>query len=98
MARTEIWFDISVPPAYPADLAMMRTLITHRQRGDETARERTGHPPSYAEAKKMKSLSLHTHGYFMASLRDCFSILLYEVCVYVRVCMCVCVCACLYVV
>jgi len=25
-------------------------------------RERTGHPLSYAEAKKIKSLTLHTHG------------------------------------
>src|SRR6218665_2974700 len=29
---------------------------------DETVRERTGHPPLYAGAKKMKSLTLHTHG------------------------------------
>src|SRR5688572_5596168 len=28
---------------------------------DEMARQRTGHPPSYAEAKKMKSLTFHTH-------------------------------------
>src|SRR6218665_2824430 len=37
---------------------------------DETARERTGHSPSYAEARKMKSLTLHTHGCPEASLRD----------------------------
>ena len=33
-------------------------------------KERTGHPPSYAVAKKMKSLTLHTHGCPRASLRD----------------------------
>ena len=32
---------------------------------DETVKERTCHPPSYAEAKKMKSLTLHTAGYPM---------------------------------
>src|SRR6218665_539440 len=40
---------------------------------DETARERTGYLPSYAEAKKMKSLTVHTRGYHRASLRDCSS-------------------------
>ena len=29
---------------------------------DQMTRERTGHPPSYAEAKKTKLLRLHTHG------------------------------------
>jgi len=33
-------------------------------------RERTGHRSSYAEAKKMKSLTLHTHDCPRASLRD----------------------------
>ena len=33
------------------------------QREDEMVIEWTGHPPSYAKAKKMKSLTLHTHGY-----------------------------------
>jgi len=36
---------------------------------DETVSERTGHPPSYAEAKKTKSLTLHSHGCPMASLK-----------------------------
>jgi len=27
------------------------------------ARQMTGHPLSYAEAKKMKLLTLHTHGF-----------------------------------
>src|SRR6218665_4161471 len=40
---------------------------------DETARERTGCLPSYAEAKKMKSLTVHTRGYPRATLRDCSS-------------------------
>ena len=45
----------------------MSTLTVHCRWEDETARERTGHPPSYAEAKKMKSLTLHTHGCLRAS-------------------------------
>ena len=36
-------------------------------------RERTCHPSSYALAKKMKSLTLQTHGCPRASLRDCNS-------------------------
>src|SRR6218665_3868944 len=50
---------------------MMSTLTTPCQWEDETVRERTGHPPSYAEDKEMKSLILHTHGCPRASLRDC---------------------------
>ena len=53
-----------------ANSAMMSTLTAHCQWEDETARERTGHPPSYAVAKKMKSLTFHTHGCLRASLRD----------------------------
>ena len=53
--------------------AMMSTLNAHCQWEDETARERTGHPRSYAVANKMKSLTLHTHGSPCASLKDWFS-------------------------
>src|SRR5678816_4093294 len=56
-----------------ANSAIMSTLTVHCRWDDETVRERTGHPPSYAEAKKMKSLTLHTHGCFRASSRDCSS-------------------------
>jgi len=49
---------------------MMSTLTVHYQWEDEMVRERTCHPPIYAEAKKMKSLTLHTHGCLRASLRD----------------------------
>src|SRR6218665_36552 len=45
-----------------ANSAMNSTLTAHCQWEVETVRERTGHQPSYAEAKKMKSLTLHTHG------------------------------------
>jgi len=41
---------------------MMSALTVHCQWEDETVRERTGHMPSYAKAKKMKLLTLHTHG------------------------------------
>ena len=64
-ASTEIWFKIS------AHSAMMSTLTAHCQWEDETVRERTGYPSSYA--KKMKALTLHTRGYLRASLRDCSS-------------------------
>ena len=37
------------------NLAMTITLTVHYQWKDETVLERTDHPPSYAEAKKMKS-------------------------------------------
>jgi len=49
---------------------MMSALTVHYQLEDETVRERIDHPPSYAEAKKMKSLTLHTHGCLRASFRD----------------------------
>jgi len=42
--------------------AMMSTLTIHCQWEDEMAGERTGHPTSYANAKKTKSLNFHTHG------------------------------------
>src|SRR6218665_2608267 len=58
-----------------ANSAMMSklTLTIYCQWEDKTVREKTGHPPSYAEAKKMKSVTLHTHGCHRASLRDCSS-------------------------
>ena len=40
-----------------ANAAMMSTLTTHCQWEDETVREMTGHLPSNAVAKKMKSLT-----------------------------------------
>src|SRR6218665_2446718 len=45
-----------------ANAAMMSILTAHCQWEDETMRERTGHLPSHTEAKKTKSLTLHTHG------------------------------------
>src|SRR6218665_704351 len=52
---------------------MISTLTVHCQWIDEMTRDRTGHPFSYAEAKKMKSLTIHTHGCPRACLRDCSS-------------------------
>ena len=43
---------------HPANRAMMSTPTVRCRWEDETAKEMTGHPPS----KKMKSLTLHTHG------------------------------------
>jgi len=45
-----------------ANSAMMSTLTVHCQWEDETVRDRTGQLLSYAKAKKMKSLTLHTLG------------------------------------
>ena len=45
-ARAEIWFEISVPSAPLANLAMMSTLTPRCQWEDETVRERTGHRSS----------------------------------------------------
>jgi len=50
---------------------------------DETARKRTPHPPPYAEAKKLKSLTLHNHGCLRTSLGSCF-LLPVCLCVYSR--------------
>src|SRR6218665_1415212 len=53
-----------------ANSDMMSTLTTHCQWEDETVRERTGHPPSYSVARKMKWLTLHPHGCLRVSLKD----------------------------
>ena len=53
-AKAEIWFEISGP------CASLARLTVHCRLEDETAKERRGHPPSHAEAKKMKSLTLNT--------------------------------------
>jgi len=53
------------------DTASVREF--HCQWEDEMVREMTGHPPSFAEAKKVKSLTLHTQDCHGASLRDCSS-------------------------
>jgi len=45
---------------------MMSTVTVHCQWEDETARDRTGKLPSYAEFKKMKLLKLHIHGHLKA--------------------------------
>jgi len=73
LARVETWFKVSAPPVPLANLATMITLTSHCHWEDETARERTGHPTSYAKAKKMKSLTLHKHVRSRATLRDCSS-------------------------
>ena len=67
-AREEIWFEVSAPSATRVN--SMSTLIALCLWENEMVRERTGRMPSYAVAKKMKSLTLHTHGYFRASVRD----------------------------
>jgi len=49
----------------------MSALTVHCQWEDEAVRKRTGHPPSYAEVKKMKSLTLHIPGLlFFLVIRD----------------------------
>src|SRR6218665_1671583 len=63
-------FEISASSAPLANSAIMSTLTEHCQWEDETVKERTGHPPSYAEAKKMKPLTLQAQGCLRASSRD----------------------------
>ena len=53
-----------------ANSALLRTLTVHCHWEDEVLRERTGRLPSFAEAKKMKLLTLHTYGCLRASLKD----------------------------
>ena len=69
-ARAEIWFENSALHAPLANSAMMSTLTLHCQWENEMVRERTGRLPSYAEAKKMKSLTLHTHGCLRTNVKD----------------------------
>ena len=57
-----------------ANSAMMDTLTMHCHWEDEMVRERTGHSPSYTQAKREVS-NIHTHGCPRASLRDCSSYL-----------------------
>lgn len=45
-----------------APLANSATMAIDCRWEDESERERTGHTPSYAETKKIKLLTLHTHG------------------------------------
>ena len=49
-----------------ANSAIMSALTVHCRWQDETVSERIGQLPSYAEGKKMKSLTLHTYGCFRA--------------------------------
>jgi len=49
---------ISASPIQPSYEYTDRTLSVE----DEMAGDRNGHPPSYAEAKKLMSLTLHTYG------------------------------------
>src|SRR6218665_2257096 len=54
--------EISIPLPPIRQLSYYSTLMKHCRLEDEAARERSDHPPSYAKAKKMKSLRLDTHG------------------------------------
>src|ERR1700733_6813863 len=58
-ARAEIWFEISVPQAPPSRLSYDEYTDQHGRWIIETVRERTGHPPSFAVAMKMESLTRH---------------------------------------
>src|SRR6218665_2247147 len=66
-----IWFEISASPTslnhFSCDACTDSTLSVGRQ--DSEGKDW----PSYAEAKKMKSLILHTHGCLRYSLKDCSS-------------------------
>ena len=60
-ARAEILIEISAPPATPSQLNYDEYWVhcPYTVIGKMRRLGRTGHPTSYAEAKKMKSLTLH---------------------------------------
>ena len=59
-ASTNLVLDFCSTSSAPlANLAMMSTLTVYCRWEDETARERTGHPSSYANAERMRLLTLH---------------------------------------
>ena len=60
--------DIGVEISFPC--AIRSTLTIHRWWEDEMARYRTGHPPSYAKAKKMMMLTLLAYVGLRASLME----------------------------
>lgn len=60
------------PSCALTDCFTMRTLTAPCPWKDQ-ANGRTGHTPSYAEAKTMKSLTLNSHVCNTVSLRDCSS-------------------------
>src|SRR6218665_1840268 len=62
LARAEIRFCSTCAIVSLTNSAMMNTLTAHCQWEDETVRKRTGHPLSYAVAKKVKSLTPQTNG------------------------------------
>jgi|SRR6218665_1156851 len=66
--NSEIWFEISAVPAPPGQLCYDEYTVSGKMRW---LWERIGNPFTYAEAKKMKSLMLHSHGCPRASLRVC---------------------------
>ena|SRR6218665_3533575 len=59
-AQAGICVEISAPSAPLVNSAVMSTATLHCWWEDESAREITGHLPSFTEAKKMKLLTLHT--------------------------------------
>jgi len=79
MPGPKIWIEISAPPVPLANSAQhLPTIAVHCQWEDETVRGMThstgtSHSPSYAEAKKMELLTLHTQGCPRASSRECSS-------------------------
>jgi hypothetical protein len=78
--RIEICGQISAPPTSPSLLGYeMSTLTIHCRWEDYAARERTSHPTSYADAKKMMTLTHHTssssHRLSLRGLRFFFLIL-----------------------
>lgn len=73
----EIWSENSASPATQT-MTSRPTPTAHCWLEGETAREGTGHKPSYAQARKMKWLThSSTPGFICANLGDCSSLLFY---------------------
>ena len=66
-SRAEMLFEIYDLLEPLANSSMMSTPSAH-YRWEDTEKERTGRPTSYAQAKKIKSLTLQIHGCLKASL------------------------------
>jgi len=62
LARAEIWFKISAPPEPPNQPGYEEYTDCTQPVGRWDGVGEDWPPPSYAEAKEMKSLTLHTHG------------------------------------
>lgn len=63
------FFQISAPPVSPDQLSYDELINMHCRWEDKKARERTGHPPSLAEAKKMSNSFMELDFFLLCAFR-----------------------------